>query len=511
MKVLATHTLVGIVGAGSMGAGIAQVAAAAGHTVLLFDVAPNAAETAIAKIGNTLAKRVANNKMNTLQVENILARLQACTQISELADAGLVIEAIVEDLSIKQNLFKQLEGICGNGTILATNTSSLSITAIAAKLDRPDNFLGMHFFNPAPAMKLVEVISGLATKPAIAECIFNTANNWNKKAVHARSTPGFIVNRVARPFYGEALRILQEGSTDSSTIDALMRDSGQFRMGPFQLMDLIGHDINYAVTCSVFNAFYQDPRFTPSLIQQELLNAGRLGQKSGKGFYDYTDPSNRITASTASLQPSPRKVQQLGNLGLATPLLDIAKLLGLQITPNTSLTINHAISGGLWVDGALLMQTDGRSATEVSATLGFDDVVLYDLALNYKTTSRLALCKSDQCSDAGLNRAIGFVQALDKQVSVIDDIPGMVVMRTVCMLANEGADAVHQNVCSAAAVDTAMKSGLNYPHGPLQWAQDIGIANTVTVLNHLANHYGEDRYRVSPLLKRLQFSKQSFY
>lgn len=506
MGALPTETTIAVIGAGTMGAGIAQVAAKAGHPVLLFDAAAGAAQKGIERTAQGLQKLVERNKMPAEEREALLSRLTPCDSIEQLAPAKLVVEAIVEKLEIKQQVFSQLETICSEDTILATNTSSISVTSIGAALSRPQNLVGMHFFNPAPVMKLVEVISGVATDTQVAQTVFDTAAAWGKKPVQARSTPGFIVNRVARPFYAEGLRVLQEGGADVTTIDAIMREAGGFRMGPFELMDLIGHDVNYAVTRSVFDAYFQDPRFSPSLLQQELVNAGYLGRKSGRGFYRYDDSAEPLQPATAAPQTKPGKIQVFGNLGVAESLLSQAQAVGIEIERKT-----HPQCSAIQLDGVLFGLTDGRTATQISGEEKQPDVVLFDLALDYAEAKRIAVAKSDQCSEASLNKVIGFFQALGKQVSMIDDVPGMVVMRTVCMLANEGADAVNQQVCDVAAVDLAMQAGVNYPRGPLVWADAIGIKQVVSTLENLALGYGEDRYRVSPLLRRKLYGQSSFY
>ncbi|HKO07851.1 MAG TPA: 3-hydroxyacyl-CoA dehydrogenase NAD-binding domain-containing protein, partial [Alphaproteobacteria bacterium] len=287
MAALAKEATVAVVGAGTMGGGIAQVAAAAGHEVLLFDAIEGAAERARTAIGNALKRLVERGRMTAGAREALLGRIKVSTDLAQLAPARLVIEAILEELEAKRLLFKRLEDILAEDAILASNTSSLSITALAAGLRRPGRVCGMHFFNPPPLMPLVEVVSGLASDPAVAEAVAATARAWGKEPVHATSTPGFIVNRVARPFYGEALRLLEEGCADFATIDALVREAGGFRMGPFEVMDLVGQDVNWAVTNAVFAAYFYDPRYKPSLRQKEMVAAGLLGRKSGRGWYSY--------------------------------------------------------------------------------------------------------------------------------------------------------------------------------------------------------------------------------
>ncbi len=506
MTALPTSTPIGIIGAGTMGAGIAQVAAASGHPVLLFDAADGAAQTGIERIHKGLERLISKGKMTAGETEELIGRIKVCKNMSDLAPAGLVVEAIVENLEIKQQIFCELESICEDDAILATNTSSISVTAIAAGLKQPGRLVGMHFFNPAPVMKLVEVVKGLASSETVLQTVSDTAKAWGKKPVITQSTPGFIVNRVARPFYAEALRILQEGGSDVATIDALMREAGGFRMGPFQLMDLIGHDVNYAVTSSVFNAYYQDPRFQPSLLQLELVQAGRLGRKSGQGFYNYSENAEPPLPQTAPTGPRPEKIVVGGNLNVAQSLIDQLEASGITVEHDEESVYDYLLA-----DNVEIRLTEGVTATELAAEQDITELVLFDLALDYNTATRIAITKADQSSQHALTVAAGLFQAIGKQVSVIDDIPGMVVMRTVCMLANEGADAINQGVCSAEAVDVAMQNGVNYPCGPLAWADAIGVPNVAQVLENLALSYGEDRYRVSPLIQRKCFGGKAFF
>ncbi|HEY9109355.1 MAG TPA: 3-hydroxyacyl-CoA dehydrogenase NAD-binding domain-containing protein, partial [Roseateles sp.] len=281
-----------VVGAGLMGAGIAQVAAQAGHDVLLFDTRDGAAAAAKGKLAQTLDGLVAKGKLTADAVQATLARI---TPVDALAPVALVIEAIVEDADIKRALFAELEVLLADDAVIATNTSSISVTALARGMKKPERLVGMHFFNPVPLMKLVEVVSGLGTAPEVAQAIHALAGRWGKTAVHTRSTPGFIVNRIARPYYAEALMLLQERAAAPEVIDACLRSAG-FRMGPCELMDLIGHDTNFAVTQSVFAANFFDRRFTPSLVQQELVDAGFFGRKSGRGFYRYPEGAPPLPA-----------------------------------------------------------------------------------------------------------------------------------------------------------------------------------------------------------------------
>src|SRR5574343_69778 len=319
---LSQQSVIAVVGTGAMGAGIAQVAAAAGHPVKLLDARPDAAVRAVAGIRAQFAKLAEKGKMTAEAAQAAGDRLIAVDQLADLADAALVVEAIVENLEAKQKLYADLEAIVSPDCIFGTNTSSISVTAIGAALKRPERLAGLHFFNPAPLMALVEIVSGLATDKAVADTLFATANAWGKTAVHAKSTPGFIVNRVARPYYAEALRLLAEGAADVATLDAVMREAGGFKMGPFELMDMIGHDVNFAVTRSVWTAFFHDQRFLPSLLQQEMVDGGFHGKKSGRGFYDYRDDAVRPAAQNEAQQTAAGRITLYGESAAVEALTD---------------------------------------------------------------------------------------------------------------------------------------------------------------------------------------------
>ena len=506
---LAPSAVVAVVGAGAMGAGIAQVAAAAGHVVKLVDAREGAAATAIDGIRAQYRKLADKGRMTAEAAEAAGQRLVAASGLGDLADAALVVEAIVENLEAKRTLYRELEGIVGDDCIFGTNTSSISVTSIGATLRRPERLAGLHFFNPAPLMALVEIVSGLATDKAVADTLFATAAAWGKTPVHARSTPGFIVNRVARPYYAEALRVLNEGGADCATLDALMRDCGGFRMGPFELMDMIGDDVNFAVTRSVWNAFYNDPRFTPSLIQQELVDAGFFGRKSGRGFFDYRDGAARPAPKEAVAQNTPTDIVLHGESAAAHALADRLFERGVACRWSEG---NEGADGRIAeAGGAVLYVTDGRSATQRAAELGIANVVLIDLAIDYGSASRIAVGAAINAWAPAIGAAIGLLQAAGFAVSRLNDIPGLMVMRTVAMLANEAADAVNQGVCDARGADSAMRLGVNYPRGPLEWADRVGLPAIRDVLANLARFYGEDRYRVSPLIQQHVFAGKNIH
>ena len=382
---------IGVLGAGAMGSGIAQVAAAAGHKVILCDHLPTALSKASKGIQASMKALTERGKITDSEAYSLFSRIQFADHMSAFRDCSMIIEAIVEDIDAKQIAFKSMEAVVPESTILASNTSSLSISAMGAPLRHPERILGVHFFNPAPLMKLVEIIPALQTQSDIVERGKKLIDSWGKVTVIAKDTPGFIVNRVARPYYGEALRMLDEGIADIATIDWAMRDLAGFRMGPFELMDFIGNDINYAVTEVVFQNFYYDPRYKPSFTQKRLVDSHFFGRKSGRGFYDYRPDA---------VQPQPMQDKALG--------AEIAN-------------------------------------------------------------------------------------------------------RILVMLINEAADALHWRIASRDDIDLAMTRGVNYPEGLLAWADEIGIATVIERLDALYVEYLEDRYRCSPLLRKMHRQGQTFY
>jgi 3-hydroxybutyryl-CoA dehydrogenase len=490
--------LVGVVGAGTMGAGIAQVAAAAGHPVRLMDVRLDAACAAHDKIGTALSIQVSKGRMSEAEREALLARIVPVDTLSELADAALVVEVIVEQLQAKQTLLRELEAHVSRDAILASNTSSISITALANGMQHPERVVGMHFFNPVPLMKLVEVVSGAETAAGVADAIFKLSERWGKTAVHAKSTPGFIVNRIARPFYAEALALLQEQAATPAQLDRAARSAG-FKMGPCELMDLIGHDINYSVTVSVFDANYGDRRYVPSLVQKELVDGGRLGRKVGKGFYDEM-------SSVLADMPTAGPVLPLVLVGNSAPMLALAKWL-----EGRQLEFSHvADSGwnGLRIGTIELHLTDGRSAAQLAAELHTRQLAVIDLPLLSERSDALGLAFAPSVSPEERTAVSATLAAAGLQPIVMRDVPGLLVARTIAMLVNEGADAVYQGVCDEQGADLAMKLGTNYPAGPFEWLQQIGVDYTVTLLDHLFDAYRSERYRVSPMLRQRYWSER---
>ena len=491
-----------VVGAGIMGTGIAQVAAQSGHRVLLFDTRAGAAQQAAARLGSTLDGLVAKGKLGADAAETILSRIEPVAALEEVGSVSLVVEAIIENLDAKRALFRQLEALVPAGCLLATNTSSISVTAIANGLQHPGRLVGMHFFNPVPLMRLVEVVSGLHTQAAVAETVFELSRTWGKTPVHARSTPGFIVNRIARPFYAEALVLLHEQAATPRVIDACLRAAG-FRMGPCELMDLIGHDTNFAVTQSVYAANFNDRRYMPSLVQREMVDGGLLGRKSGRGFYRYPEGVPPLATAVYEAPTAATTVAVHGDDSIADHLEQAAA--GAQAAQGCNLTrVRDSGWTGLAIDAARLVLTDGRSAGERALALDAADVAVFDrpLALPVLADSALAYAVAEGSSEAWRRQAAAWLAALGFAPLRLADVPGLAVARTVAMLINEAADAVQQGVCTPEGADTAMKLGVNYPAGPFEWLAHWRVAEVVALLDALDAHYRGERYRVSPWLRR---------
>jgi len=491
-----------VVGAGIMGAGIAQVAAQAGHAVQLFDAREGAAEQAKVKLAGTLDGLVAKGKLGADAAAATLARISPIAALEQAREAALVVEAIVENLEVKRGLLRQLEALVAERCVLATNTSSISVTALANGLQHPQRLVGMHFFNPVPLMKLVEVVSGLHTDVAVAEAIFDLSKAWGKVPVHAKSTPGFIVNRIARPYYAETLALLLEQAAPPQVLDACLKAAG-FRMGPCELMDLIGHDTNFAVTNSVYEANFYDKRFVPSLVQRDMVEGGLLGRKSGRGFYRYPEGVPALPVAVHEAPATVRTVTVHGHDATAD-WLEAAATQALAPQGWGPARLAGSDWTGLEIDGARLALTDGRCAAELAAAWGVAEVAVFDRLVQHPVApgTALAYAVAAQASAAWQAQAPAWLAALGLAPMPVADAPGLVVARTVAMLINEAADAVLQGVCSSEGADAAMKLGVNYPAGPFEWLQRWSATGVVAVLQALDAHYRGERYRVSPWLRR---------
>ncbi|MGX1910817.1 3-hydroxyacyl-CoA dehydrogenase [Streptomyces phaeochromogenes] len=489
---------VAVVGTGTMGQGIAQVALVAGHPVRLYDAVPGRAQAAADAIAARLDRLVEKDRLTGAERDAARARLRPAESLADLADSGLVVEAVLERLDVKQQLLRELEDVVDDDCLLATNTSSLSVTAIGGALRDPGRFVGLHFFNPAPLLPLVEVVSGFATDVTSATRAYEMARAWGKTPVACADTPGFIVNRIARPFYAEAFAVYEAQAADPATIDAVLRESGGFRMGAFELTDLIGQDVNESVTRSVWEAFFQDVRFTPSLAQRRLVESGRHGRKSGHGWYDYGDEGERPEPHTAEKVQPPAYVVAEGDLGPASELLALIREAGIQVREDEE---DHGTRLVLPSGGQLAL-ADGQTAVE------FRDVVYFDLALDYRRATRIALSHSQDTQTQTLAEATGLFQALGKDVSVIGDVPGLIVARTVARIVDLAHDAVAKGVATEEDIDTAMRLGVNYPLGPFEWSRRLGRSWAYDVLDDLHMRDPSGRYAPSLALYRHAYASE---
>ncbi|MEU3278337.1 3-hydroxyacyl-CoA dehydrogenase [Streptomyces antibioticus] len=489
---------VAVVGTGTMGQGIAQVALRAGHLVRLYDTAPGRAREAADAIGARIDRLVEKNRLTSADGDAARARLLPADDLTDLADCALVVEAVLEELGAKQELFRALEDIVGEDCLLATNTSSLSVTAVGGALRNPGRLVGLHFFNPAPLLPLVEVVSGYATDVSSATRAYETARAWGKTPVACADTPGFIVNRIARPFYAEAFAVYEAQGADPATIDAVLRECGGFRMGAFELTDLIGQDVNESVTHSVWRSFFHDVRFTPSLAQRRLVESGRLGRKSGQGWYDYREGAEPAEPHTAEPRQAPAYVVAEGDLGPASELLALIREAGVQVREDEEDHGTRLVLPG----GGQLTLADGQTSVE------FRDVVYFDLAFDYRKATRIALSASQDTSAQTLSEAIGLFQALGKDVSVIGDVPGMIVARTVARIVDLAHDAVAKGVATEEDIDTAMRLGVNYPLGPFEWSRRLGRTWACSLLDDLHERDPSGRYAPSLALYRHSYATE---
>jgi 3-hydroxybutyryl-CoA dehydrogenase len=488
-------TIVAVVGAGAMGRGIAQMAAQAGSKVMLFDTQTQAAQKSVHALEELWDALAAKGRISAEQAQDNKNRVSAVPDVAALANCDLVVEAIVERLDVKRELLKQLENTVSAKTVLVSNTSSLSITAIAAGLQQPGRFAGYHFFNPVPLMRVVEVIAGLKTAPEVCERLALFAAQFGHTAVQALDTPGFIVNHAGRAYGTEALRIVGEAVSDFATIDRILRDQVGFRLGPFELMDLTALDVSHPVMESIYNQYYHEPRYRPSVITAQRLAGGVVGKKVGEGFYRYVD-GKAITPSEPAVptvgQPPPVWVSS--RAARRAELLQLLKNLGARIETGTAPSAQ-----------ALCMVAPlGFDVTTVAVVERLDPArtVGIDMMLDDAATRRRVLA-TNPATRADMRDAAHALFAKDgKAVSVVRDSGGFVSQRVVAAIVNIACDMCQQRICTPGDLEKAVTLGLGYPLGPLALGDKVGPANVLEVLFNMQTVYGDPRYRPSPWLRR---------
>ena len=491
----AHFNIIGIIGAGAMGRGIAQIAAQAGSQVMLFDKDQNACSQAIKDLAAQWDKLVAKGRIEATVANTYKARLSVHAALNDLSQCGLVIEAIVERLDIKRELFAELESVVSPHALLVTNTSSLSVTAIAAGMKHPERMAGFHFFNPVPLMKVVEVIRGVKTSAASCTALTIYAKQMGHTPVQAQDTPGFIVNHAGRGFGTEALRIVSEGIADFATIDRILKDQVGFKLGPFELMDLTGLDVSHPVMESVYNQYYQEPRYRPSVITAQLFAGGLLGKKTGEGFYRYVNGVAELP-----VEPPPPVVDTLPPVWVSprasrrAELLSLLKTLGATIETGASPSMN----------ALTLVAPLGFDITTVAVVERLDPArtVGIDMLMDDAQTKRRVLA-TNPATRADMRDAAHALFARDgKAVSVIRDSGGFVTQRVVAHIVNIASDICQQGICSPPDLETAVTLGLGYPQGPLEMGNHCGPTNILEVLFNMQTVYGDTRYRPSPWLRR---------
>ena len=485
---------IGVIGAGAMGRGIAQLFASSGQQVLLFDTRAEAIEDALAFNRNLLQRQLAKGKLSEAEFEATCARMQPAAALTDLKDCDLVIEAIVEILEVKQKLFADLEAIVSEGCLLATNTSSLSVTRIAAGCSRPERVAGFHFFNPVPLMKIVEVVRGSRTDERYIKGLVELAEKAGHFPAITPDTPGFLVNHAGRAFGTGALRMLSEGVATVQQIDRILRDGPGFRMGPFELFDLTGLDVSHAVMESVYEQFYHDPRYTPSFIAGQRVAAGLLGRKTGQGFYRYED-GQKIE------QPEPA----VGSVLLSRPYWlqsddEALRNQVAQVLANAGATLETGEQPS--AEAICLITPLGEDCTAALTRLGLpaERTLALDSFANWdkrRTLMRQPAADADVVAQA--RQALG---ADGVPVEVINDSPGFVIQRLIASVVNLGCEIAQKGIATPDTLDRAIQLALGYPKGPLGFGEHYGKQAVLTVLNNMQAVYGEPRYRPSPWLRR---------
>ena len=506
---------IGVLGPGTMGSGIALLGLRADLQVALFDISPEMLEKARAYLQKYLERKGDGAK---------ISNLKTTTSLSDLHNCDALIEAAPEKLDLKQRIFKELDEVCGKNAIFATNTSTLSVTEIASAISQPERLAGMHFFNPAPVLPLIEVIKGARTSAETMEFCIALSKKMGKTPVVTKDTSGFIVNRVARPFYGEALRVVSENIATHEQVDDVMRLGGGFRMGPFQLMDLIGIDVNFTVMKSMFEQTFGDPRYKPSLVQLQKIQEGALGRKTGRGFYDYKDDFSEEQELDKNESPSFDGLVYVSDGSWAPGVRQMCLEKNVRLADNANELVDIAIvRGGRSKElQALLRRLAKYLSPETVLLCQTSDITLHELATWVRRPERLVgfdglflakgsaatLTPSPALRPEHRKVVENFMTGVGKKSVWIDDGPGLILPRTIAMLANEAAFAIGERIADAEMIDKAMMLGVNYPKGPWQWAGEIGFNRILDILDHLYQEYREERYRAAPLLRRLVRSEK---
>lgn len=483
----------GIVGTGSMGRGIAQIAAVAGIQVLLYDANEGAAEKAVEFVQHMLSRQVDKNRMQQEAADAAIERLHVVPAPDALAECQVVVEAIVEELQPKQNLFSKLEGMVSHDCILATNTSSLSVTAIASACEHPERVCGFHFFNPVPLMKIVEVAAGELTAPEVADALVTLGRRMGHYAARTIDSPGFLVNHAGRGFGTEALAIVDEGVADYADIDRVLTDCGGFRMGPFELMDLTGLDVSHRVMESIYNQFYEEPRFRPSTITRRRFDANLLGRKTNHGFYRYDD-GKKVDVPERPVPETSLKPVWIGPVEHTAreALQEIVKAAGAELdtddNPSDTSICLLAPLGEDATSAALSLDVDPRRTVAVDTLMGLD--------------RRRTLMTTPVTFPEYRDAAHALLARDDTPITVIQDSPGFILQRVLATIVNIGCQIAQMRLASPEDINRAVELGLGYPHGPLAFGDQLGAGRILTILENIHRLTGDPRYRPSPWLRR---------
>ncbi|MCR9212938.1 MAG: 3-hydroxyacyl-CoA dehydrogenase [Proteobacteria bacterium] len=480
---------VGVVGAGAMGRGIAQVSATGGMSVVIFDAAEGAAAAAVDFIHSMVDRTVEKNRMQPDEGEAAKSKLGTASSLEDLKDCDLVVEAIVENIDIKRQVFQSLEKIVRPDAIIASNTSSIRISSIASACTHRGRIAGLHFFNPVPLMKLVEVINGTDTSAKVTQALEIIGKRMGRVPVIVKDAPGFLVNLGGRAYTTEALRIVSEGVASPFEVDAIMRDACGFRMGPFELMDLTGIDVNYPVSQIIYNGYFQDKRLSTYPLHESMMEAGRLGRKTKAGFYDYAEDGTIIrpeTGSSISAEPATKVV-------LAEPSESLSALLR-----ETGVAVLETDDGS----SPIVADPIGEDCTALSNRLGLDSKRLVSIDTHTGVYSHATVMAAPGADDGSVQSVMALMAKVSGGVTRIKDCPGFVAQRIRAMIANLGCEMAQIGVATPEDIDKGMKLGLNYPLGSVELAENMGSRNTLQILENLQAITGEDRYRPSQWLRR---------